>query len=113
MSRLGLRIAIVVALLSLPTALLAQGRPASDTPGKTPSGIAYTQPKDWSVAVQAAATVFAPPEENLSIVVVDAGNAPTAQAAAARAWSLYKPTATRPVRLVTSGCSPAMAGMSA
>ena len=58
MRRLGLRLAIVVALLSLPTALLAQARPAADTPGKTPSGIAYTQPKDWAVMVQGVATVF-------------------------------------------------------
>jgi CubicO group peptidase (beta-lactamase class C family) len=103
MNRLALRLAVIVALLSLPTALLAQVRPASDTPGRTPSGVAFTQPKDWSVTVQGAATVFASPEDNLSIAVIDAGNAPTAQAAAAKAWSLYKPNATRPIRLVTSG----------
>jgi CubicO group peptidase (beta-lactamase class C family) len=105
MNRLALRLAVVVALLSLPTGLLAQVRPASDTPGHTSSGVAFTQPKDWSVTVHGAATVFAPPEENLSIAVVDGGNAPTAQAAAAKAWSLYKPSATRPVRLVTSGAA--------
>ena len=103
MNRLALRLAVVVALLSLPTALFAQGRPASDTPGRTPSGVAYTQPKDWAVTVQGAATIFVSPEQNLSIAVVDGGNAPTAQAAAAKAWSLYKPNATRPVRLITSG----------
>ncbi len=103
MNRIVLRLAIVAALLSLPTALFAQVRPASDTPGHTPSGVAFTQPKDWAVTVQGGATVFVSPEENLSIAVVEVGNAPTAQAAAAKAWSLYKPSATRPVRLVTAG----------
>jgi hypothetical protein len=103
MNRLALKLAIVVAMLSLPTALLAQVRPAADTPGKTASGIAYTQPKDWAVTAQGATTIFVAPEENLSIAVVDGGAAPTAQAAAAKAWSLYKPSATRPVRLATAG----------
>ncbi|HEX4709982.1 serine hydrolase domain-containing protein [Phenylobacterium sp.] len=103
MNRLALKLAVIAALLSLPTALLAQVRPAADTPGKTASGIAYTQPKDWGVTVQGAATIFVSPEENLSIAVVEAGGAPTAQAAAAKAWSLYKPNAMRPVRLVTPG----------
>ncbi len=102
MNRLALRLAVVVAL-SLPTASLAQVRPASDTPGHTQSGIAFTQPKDWAVTVQGAATILVSPEENLSIAVVDGGNAPTAQAAAAKAWSLYKPNAARPVRLATAG----------
>jgi hypothetical protein len=103
MNRLTLRLAVAFALLSFPTALLAQARPAADTPGHTSSGVAFTQPKDWSVAVQGAATIFAPPEENLTIAVVNGGAAPSAQAAAAKAWSLYKPNATRPVRLVTAG----------
>jgi len=103
MNRLVLKLAIVGALLGLPTALMAQARPAADTPGKTTSGVAYIQPKDWAVTVQGAATVFVSPEENLSIAVVDGGAAPTAQAAAAKAWSLYKPNAARPVRLSTSG----------
>jgi CubicO group peptidase (beta-lactamase class C family) len=103
MNRLALKLAIVAALLGLPTVSLAQARPAADTPGKTATGVAYTQPKDWAVAVQGPATVFVSPEENLSIAVVDIGAAPNAQAAAAKAWSLYKPNAARPVRLSTSG----------
>ena len=83
--------------------MLAQTRPAADTPGRTASGVAYVQPKDWSAAVQGAATVFVSPEENLTLAVVDAGAAPTAQAAAAKAWSVYKPNAGRSVRLVTPG----------
>jgi CubicO group peptidase (beta-lactamase class C family) len=103
MSRLALKLAIAAALLSLPTTLFAQVRASADTPGKTASGITYIQPKDWTVSVQGAATVFVSPEGNLSIAVVDAGNDPSAQAAAAKAWVIYKPNMTRPVRLATSG----------
>ena len=63
--------------------------------------MAYTQPKDWAAASEGAATIFVAPEENLEHVAD--GAAPSAQAAAAKAWSLYKPNATRPVRLSTAG----------
>ena len=94
---------LALALLILPTALPAQAPVAADTAGKTSSGVAYTQPKDWTRTTQGPATIFAAPEGNLSIAVVDAGAAPDAQAAAAKAWSLYRPGATRKVRLVTPG----------
>ncbi|MCA1660672.1 MAG: beta-lactamase family protein [Novosphingobium sp.] len=94
---------LALALLSLPAALLAQAPVATDTPGKTPSGVAYTQPKDWTTTTRGAATIFVAPEANLSIAVIDARNASGAQAAAAKAWSLYKPDVARKVRLVTSG----------
>jgi CubicO group peptidase (beta-lactamase class C family) len=96
-------LAAFAALLILPATAFAQAGAAADTPGKTPSGIAYTQPKDWSVTVKGPVTVFSAPENNLSLAVVDAGAAPTGQAAADKAWSLYKPGATRPVRLVSPG----------
>ena len=102
MNRLALTLALVAAFLCLPSAVLAQAAPA-DTPGKTSAGIAYTQPKDWAVTVQGPETVFVAPENNLTIAVVDVGAAPDAKAAAAKAWSLYKPNASRPVRLVTAG----------
>jgi len=92
-----------LALLGLPAALAAQVPPASDTPGKSASGTSYTQPKDWAMTVKGAVTVFAAPEANLSIAVIDVGDAPNAQAAAAKAWSLYKASATRTVRLSTQG----------
>ncbi len=95
--------AFAIVLLSLSTALPAQAPVPPDTSGKTASGTSYTQPKDWTVAVKDAATIFAPPEANLNIVVVEAGKAQNAQMAAAKAWSLYKPAALRKkVRLVTA-----------
>ncbi|HEY3813937.1 MAG TPA: serine hydrolase domain-containing protein [Caulobacteraceae bacterium] len=103
MNRLAVTLAAFAALLILPATAFAQAGAAADTPGKTPSGIAYTQPKDWSVTVKGPVTVFSAPENNLSLAVVDAGAAPTGQAAADKAWSLYKPGATRPVRLVSPG----------
>ena len=102
MNRLALMLAMAVALLCGPVAAFAQGAPA-DTPGKTPAGIAYTQPKDWAVTANGPATVFVAPENNLSIAVVDVGAASDAKAAADKAWSLYKPGAARPVRLSTAG----------
>lgn len=103
MKRTVLRLALVATVLSAPSALLAQGRAAADTPGKTASGIAYVQPKDWTVSSQPAVTVFVSPEADLNIAVVEVGAAANAQAAAAKAWSLYKPTANRTVRLATPG----------
>src|SRR3712207_915069 len=90
---------LALALLSLPAALAAQV--PADTPGKTASGTAYTQPKDWTKNVQGAATTFSAPEGNLNVVVVDAGAAADAQAAAAKAWSIYRPAAARKIRVMT------------
>jgi len=99
MIRTALRIALVAALLGTASMAHAQTPAAADTPGKTASGIAFIQPKDWTETSQAAVTTFVSPEGDLSIAVVDVGAAPTAQAAADKAWSLYKPGAKRPVRL--------------
>jgi len=101
--RAVLRFAIIGALLGAPSALFAQTRAAADTPGKTASGLAYVQPKDWSMARQGPATVFASPEADLEIAVVEVGAAANAQAAAAKAWSVYRPGANRTVRLATPG----------
>ena len=103
MKRTALRLALVATVLSAPTALLAQGRAAADAPGKTASGLAYIQPKDWTATSKDAVTVFASPEGDLNIAVVEVGAAANAQAAAAKAWSLYKPAANRAVRLATPG----------
>jgi CubicO group peptidase (beta-lactamase class C family) len=96
-------ILLAAALLSVPTAVFAQAQaPApADTQGATASGVAYTQPKDWSGTVRGPATILTTPEANLSVAIVDVGSQPDAQAAASKAWSLYKPDAARTVRLVT------------
>lgn len=94
---------LVLALLGLPAALPAQAPVAADTPGKTASGVIFTQPRDWTATVRDSATIFAAPEGNLNIAVVDGGTAAGAEAAAAKAWSIYRPDAARKVRLVTAG----------
>ena len=94
---------LTLALLCLPAPLLAQVKAAADTPGQTSAGVTYTQPRDWMVTTRAPATLFTAPENNLNIVVVDVGQAADASAAAAKAWSLYRPDAGRRVRLVTAG----------
>jgi CubicO group peptidase (beta-lactamase class C family) len=96
------KILLTIALLSLPMALLAQVPAPADTPGTTASGTSYTQPKDWTATARGPATIFAAPEANLSIAIIDAGKAAGAEAAAAKAWSIYKPDAKRKVRLVTA-----------
>ncbi|CAA9521857.1 MAG: Beta-lactamase class C-like and penicillin binding proteins (PBPs) superfamily / DUF3471 domain [uncultured Sphingomonas sp.] len=93
---------LALALLSLPAALAAQSPAATDTPGKTTSGVSYSQPKDWTVTTRASATIFAAPEADLGIAVVDAGGAADGRAAAAKAWAAYKPNLTPVIRLVTS-----------
>ena len=92
---------LALALLSLPIALHAQTPVAADTAAKTEGGVSYTQPKDWTVATRGSATVLAAPEGNLDIAVVDVGTAANAEAAAAKAWAIYKPGANRKVKLVT------------
>ncbi|MCJ8156989.1 beta-lactamase family protein [Sphingomonas sp. LaA6.9] len=105
MKKLAVKVTLALSLLSLAPALAAQTTVAADTPGKTGSGVAYVQPKEWTLTRKGAATIFAAPEANLNIVVVDVGSAADAPAAAAKAWSLYKPEAKRTVRLVTAGTS--------
>ena len=90
---------LALALLCLPAPLLAQ--PA--TAGKTAAGVSYAPPEGWSALSTAEATIFAAPEADLDIAVVDVGQAADAQTAAARAWAIYKPRAARTVRLVTTG----------
>ena len=102
MIRFTTKAMLLGAMLALPFTLSAQTTVAADTPGKTASGVAYTQPKDWTATSRGPATVFAAPEGNLSLVVVDVGSAANAQEAAARAWTLYRPDAVRKPRLTTA-----------
>lgn len=93
-----MKFAFALALLSLPAALAAQTPAMSDAPGRTGSGVTYTQPKDWTVGGQGAATVLSAPEGDLKIVLVKIGHAADARDAAARAWALYQPGMTRAVQ---------------
>jgi CubicO group peptidase (beta-lactamase class C family) len=98
-----MKVSLALAFLALPTALVAQVPATSDTSGKTATGIAFTQPKDWIVTVRDPVTLFTTPENNLTIAVVGIGEAANAQAAVAKAWALFKPEATRTVRLTSAG----------
>jgi len=105
MKTIALRLSLIIALMGFPSALLAKGAVQADAPGATLSGVAYLQPKDWSVTSRGAVTVFASPEADLHIAVVDVGAARTAPEAAAKAWSLYKADAVRTVRLTAPGAA--------
>jgi CubicO group peptidase (beta-lactamase class C family) len=95
-----MRLLFALALMLSSPAMAVMQQPA-DTSGQTASGVAYTQPKDWSVATTGAATVFATPEGDLKVAVVNVGSAADGQAAAAKAWALYEPNAARTVRLAS------------
>lgn len=98
-----MKLAIALALLALPLPAIAQTAGTSDTPGKTASGIAYIQPRDWTRSIDGTVTTFAAPEGTLKIAVVEVGAAADARAAAATAWSRFAPQANRTVRLVSTG----------
>ena len=91
-----------LALMSLSLPAFADAPSKVDAPGKTMAGVEYTQPRDWSTQIRGPVTVFIAPEADLSIAVVDVGDAPDAQAAAAKAWSMYKPGAAPTLTLVTA-----------
>ena len=96
-------VALALACVSLPS--LAQVPAAADTPGKTAGGVTYVQPKSWTATTHGPITVFTAPEGNLSVAFVEVGPAASAQAAADRAWSLYRP-GTRPVQRLASPEAP-------
>lgn len=101
MMRIITKSMVAFGLLCASTALYPSSLVAAQTAGKTASGVSYTQPKDWTATSKGSATVFAAPEADLEIVVVSAGQASGAEAAAKNAWAVYKPEAAREVRLVT------------
>lgn len=97
-----MKLAFALALLALPLPATAQTF-ATETPGRTASGVAYTQPRDWNRTVRGPVTTFASPEGTLQVAVVEVGAARDARDAAAKAWAAFKPAGTRPVRLVSVG----------
>ncbi len=97
--RFGMRLPILLALLTLPIGLVGQVATAADMPSKSQPGVVYTQPTAWTATATGTETLLVAPEGNLTIGVVGVGSAPTAQAAAARAWAVFKPNSTPIVRL--------------
>lgn len=94
-------LALLLVGVAAPT--MAQAPASSDTPGQTSLGVRYTQPKDWTARVDGPTTVVVAPERDLSIAVVDVGETRGAEAAAAKAWSLYQPDRMPKMRLVSPG----------
>jgi CubicO group peptidase (beta-lactamase class C family) len=97
-----MKLLLALALSCAPIAALAQTTVAADTPGKTAGGVQYVQPKDWAATNQGPAIVFASPENDLRVAVVDVGAAANASEAAAKAWAAYRPGAAPNPRLSTA-----------
>jgi CubicO group peptidase (beta-lactamase class C family) len=72
---------------------------AADTECTTEAGITLTVPAGWSVAARARALLLEPPEGNshLMLLSVDAADAASAVASA---WQSYRPSESRPLRIV-------------
>src|SRR3954469_10107491 len=98
-----MKLKLALALMLLPVPAAAQVAPAADTPGHTAAGVQLTEPKGWAVTAAGPVMTLVAPESDLRISVIDVGAAADARAAAARAWSLYKPDGAPTPRLVTAG----------
>lgn len=92
---------LALVLASMPLPLMAQTAVTTETPGKTASGITFVQPKDWIASVRGTTTIFASPEGNLNVAIVEVGAASSAKDAAALAWSTYRPDAKPVLRLAS------------
>jgi CubicO group peptidase (beta-lactamase class C family) len=97
------KLALGLALMSLPAALLAQEPTRSAAVAQDAAGITYTAPNGWAAAAAGPTEVYTAPEGNLRLAVVKIGEAADAGAAAAKAWALFNPQAQREVRLATAG----------
>ncbi len=73
---------------------------AADTSRVTPGGATFTVPAGWSIASGKDLVILTPPEPDTHIVIFDSAAA-DAKSAVSAAWAAYKPTAKRPVKLVT------------
>jgi CubicO group peptidase (beta-lactamase class C family) len=90
----------------------SSGRPAApspaapdagaDRPSKTPAGATYLLPANWTATANGPAVILSPPEADLHIAIVDAGPAADAKAAAAAAWSAYRPAMGHAFKLATA-----------
>src|SRR5437899_2163975 len=78
----------------------ASGRMSADTAIATPGGATFTAPAGWSVATREASVVLETPEPDSHVAIVDV-QAADADAAVAAAWKIYKPNASRPLKLAT------------
>jgi len=92
---------LTIALLLTSVSATAQVAAPADTPGKTSAGVAYTQPKDFSVSTKDNATLLSSPEGDLKMSLVEVGAAASAKAAVDKAWSTYQPGFSRALKVST------------
>ena len=100
---------LVLSLLAAPQAQAAPIAPAAaepqrlaaDTPMSTSAGATFTAPAGWSVTRRGNVVVLDPPEGDSHLALVDV-QAPSGDAAAAAAWTAYRPDARWPVQLSTA-----------
>jgi CubicO group peptidase (beta-lactamase class C family) len=92
---------IALSLLFASASATAQVAATADTPAKTEAGVAYTQPKNFTVTREAGATVLASPEGDLKMVLVQVGAAADAKEAAAKAWAAHQPGFNRTILVAT------------
>jgi CubicO group peptidase (beta-lactamase class C family) len=104
-------IAIAFALLGVPVAATAQtaqtapsaaANTSSDRPETTPSGATFTAPAGWAVKTAGKIVELTAPEGDLSLAIVDVGEAQDGKAAVASAWTAWAPQKSRPPKLVTA-----------
>ncbi len=72
----------------------------ADTQRVSTGGATFTVPAGWSIRTDKDKVVLAPPEPDMHVAIVDT-KADDARAAVAAAWTIYKPDAKRPLKLVT------------
>jgi CubicO group peptidase (beta-lactamase class C family) len=92
---------IALSLLLASASATAQVAATADTPGKTEAGVAYTQPKNFTVTREAGATIFASPEGDLKMVLIQVDSAADAKDAAAKAWARHQPGFNRSILVAT------------
>jgi CubicO group peptidase (beta-lactamase class C family) len=73
----------------------------TNTASQTSKGVTFTAPASWSLSTKGAATILEAPEGDTRLVLVDAGTAPSADAALEAAWTAYNPARKRPIKLST------------
>jgi CubicO group peptidase (beta-lactamase class C family) len=93
--------ALTGAWLALAAGAIAQP-PATSQSGKTLTGATFTIAEGWTEHVTGAVVRLDPPETDTHVAIVDVTRAADAKSAAAAAWKLYRPRASRPFKLLTT-----------
>ena len=101
MTRLWTACALLASVVTPVGAAAAQGHPESSA-STSPSGATFTRSPGWTQKAFPKLIELIPPEDDYRMAVVDVGSAKDAAAAAATAWSLWKPAQTRPPKLITA-----------